>query len=102
MIETLLILLTLGVWCLLGAALVAWQINRETKIMAKLEELAGIVNGLKDQVTKSKIEIIGRIAALEEALKNVELPAGATAALEALKTEVQAVDDLNPDAPAPE
>lgn len=68
--------------------------------MAKLEELAGIVTGLKEQVTKAKIEIIGRIAALEEALKNVELPAEATAALDALKTEVQAVDDINPDVPS--
>ena len=66
--------------------------------MAKLNELVGIVNEITAQVIKSKDEVVAKIAELEAALVNVELPAEATAALNALKTSVQEIDNLNPDA----
>lgn len=73
----------------------------ETNIMAKVNELAAQLTVVKEQVTKAKNEVIKRIADLEAALANVDLPPDAEAALTALKAEVQAVDDLNPDAPPP-
>ena len=108
MTETLLILLTLGVWCLLITALVAWQINRERTILMKLSELSDkldpIVTAIGDvgtQLEKAKTEIIA-------ALSDVEIPAAAAAKIEQLgtlgtqlKTVAQALDDLNTDAPAP-
>jgi hypothetical protein len=69
--------------------------------MAKVNELAAQLTVVKEQVTKAKNEVIKRIADLEAALANVDLPPDAEAALTALKAEVQAVDDLNPDAPPP-
>jgi hypothetical protein len=69
-------------------------------IMAKLSTLAASVAALTAQVQKSKDEIVAKIAALENALADVDLPADAETALEELKGAVQAVDDINPD-PAP-
>jgi hypothetical protein len=71
----------------------------EKIVMAKLSELAGQIGAIKDQVTKSKDEVVKRIAELEKALSDVEIPAEATAALDALKGEVQKIDDINVDAP---
>lgn len=73
----------------------------EIKIIMKLNEVAGVLTGIKDQVVKSKGEILKRISDLEAALANTELPQEATDAIAALKTEVQAVDDINPDAQPP-
>jgi hypothetical protein len=67
-------------------------------IMAKISELSAIVAGLTAQVNKAKVEIVERIAALESALQDVELPSDAENALAELKASVQAVDDINPDA----
>lgn len=77
------------------------SINQKLEqIMASQKELADQLTALTGQVTKSKQEIIKKIADLETALAN----AGSTStevdkALAALKTEVQGVDDLHPDAP---
>lgn len=72
----------------------------EKTILMKATELEGQLNTLKAQVDKSKTEVLKRIADLEDALVNTDLPASAVTALDALKASVQAVDDINPDAPA--
>jgi hypothetical protein len=66
-------------------------------IMSKISELSAIVAGLTAQVNKAKDEVVAKIAALEAALKDVDLPADAETALADLKAAVQAVDDINPD-----
>lgn len=70
----------------------------QNKIMATQSELAAQLTALTAQVDKVKTEVVEKIAALEEAIAN----AGGTtpevdAALEALKSAVQTVDDINPD-----
>ena len=72
----------------------------ERKILMKTNELEGQLNTLKAQVDKSKTEVLKRIADLEGALANTDLPDAAVTALDALKASVQSVDDINPDAPA--
>lgn len=67
-------------------------------IMATQAELAAQLTAVKDQVVKSRTEVLKKIADLETALAN----AGSTtpevdAALAALKTEVQTSDDVIPD-----
>lgn len=78
-----------------------WVFTTGEKIMAALKDLATQLVALNDQVQKSRTEVLAKIAELEAALSNVELPADAQAALESLKASVQAVDDVVPDA-APE
>ena len=73
----------------------------EHTIMAKVSELAAILNGINDEVNKAKTEILQKISDLEASLSDVELPADATAALDALKTSVQSVDDIVPDSVTP-
>lgn len=97
-----------------------WVILTEIydKTMAKLNELTGALNAL---VTKAEAQVVktdkilvevaqlrSDFDALKETLDNVELPEDATAALVALDARLDAiaakqaaVDDVNPDAPAP-
>jgi ABC-type transporter Mla subunit MlaD len=75
-------------------------LTKVNHVMATQSELATQLTTLKDQVVKSRGEVLAKIADLETALAN----AGSTspevdAALEALKTEVQTSDDIVPDAP---
>lgn len=65
-------------------------------------ELAQQLTALKQQTDKANAEIVAKVQSLEDALN----AGGSTtpevdAALADLKTSIQAVDDLNPDAPAP-
>jgi chromosome segregation ATPase len=69
--------------------------------MALLNELEAQLAALNTQLEKATTEIKTEIGNLETQLGNVEIPAGAQAALDSLKAKVQALDDLNPDAPAP-
>lgn len=69
--------------------------------MAKLSDLEAQLTAINSQIDKATTEITTEIANLEAQLTNVDLPAGAQAALDSLKAKVQALDDLNPDAPAP-
>ena len=62
--------------------------------MIKLTELAGVVTTLSEKVTKIAVEV----QALKDALVNVEIPAEAQNALDALSTQLQSLDDVNPDA----
>lgn len=71
----------------------------EQRIMAKVSELKAMIDGVKAQVVKAKDEITDKIAKLEAALGDAELPPEAVTALEELKAVVQTVDDIVPDAP---
>jgi len=77
-------------------------INKLNSIMATQAELAQQLRDIKDQNEKARVEILAKIAALEDALAN----AGNTTpevdqAVADLKASVQTDDDLNPDAPTP-
>lgn len=72
----------------------------EKKILMKATELSTQLTNLTAQVNKVKAEVLKRITDLEAALSNVDLPEEAVIALDGLKTALQAVDDINPDAPA--
>lgn len=72
------------------------------RVIMNQAELAQSLADIKAQADKSKNEIIDKVTTLEEKI----VAAGNTspevdAALADLKTSVQGLDDLNPDAPAP-
>ena len=66
------------------------------KLLMKVNELAGKVNALADQLTKASDEINAQL----EVLRDADLPDDAVAALDKIAAVTQALDDLNPDAPA--
>ncbi len=72
--------------------------KEQRQIMAKLNELVGLVNEVNAKLDKSKDEILAKITTLEAALVDVELPADAVAALDTLKASAQTLDDIVPDA----
>lgn len=76
-------------------------LQKEEVIMTQVNEVAGVLNAVEAQLEKAKAEITGKIDSLVAALTNVELPAEAQTALEALKTTAQSLDDIVPDVPAP-
>lgn len=59
-----------------------------------VNEVAGVINAAADQIVKATAEVVA-------ALQNTPLPEAAQAALARLQSVVQALDDLNPDAPVP-
>ena len=63
----------------------------------KLSELSTAVSEVSAQLTKVRGEILDKIAALEDALIDVELPEDATAALFDLRANAQTLDDIVPD-----
>lgn len=71
--------------------------KEQRQIMAKLNELVGLVNEVNAKLDKAKDEVVARIAALEAALSDVDLPADAVEALDALKAKAQTLDDIVPD-----
>jgi len=77
------------------------QILHRVNSMATHAEMTAELTAIKDQVVKSRTEVLKKIADLEAAQAN----AGNTtpeedAAMAALKQEVQATDDIVPDQPA--
>ena len=68
------------------------------ELLMKLSELSVAVAAIADQLTKVRDEILGKIAALEGALTDVDLPEEAIGALNILRDGVQAIDDIVPDA----
>lgn len=66
--------------------------------MTKINELAGIVTDINTQLIKVRDEILAKIAELESALLNVEIPADAQTALDELQVAVRVLDDIVPDA----
>lgn len=107
MIDALTILTIIAAWLTMGWLLITNQTNQR-KVMAKVSELSGkldpIIASLEAvgaQLEKAKVEIIVALGG------EAEIPAEALAKLEqlgtiaeTLKTASQALDDLNPDAPA--
>lgn len=74
----------------------------QEKIMTALSQLAPALDALTAQVNKVNAEVVNvknALAALQEALANTTLPAEAETALLNLQASLQALDDLNPDAP---
>lgn len=86
----------------LGAALVNDLQQLENRIMSKISELAGTLQEVTQHVAKIGSEVAGvktRLAEVETQLANLdEVPPDLQAAVEALKAQVQSVDDLIPDA----
>lgn len=77
----------------------------EGRIMAKISSLAAQLTAIAAQADKSKAEIVAavdtltkKVSDLEALLDDADTTPEIDAALEAVKTAVQAVDDLNPDA----
>lgn len=73
------------------------------ELLMKLSELTTAIAGVSAQITKAQDEILGKIAALETALIDVELPVEAVDAINSLRGQTQALDDIVPDVvPEPE
>lgn len=69
----------------------------------KLSELPAAVAGVSAQLTKAQDEILAKIAALEAALVDIELPVEAIDAINSLRGQAQVLDDIVPDVvPEPE
>lgn len=74
------------------------------KVMATQAELVVEVNALKDQVTKIGTETSTLLTKINDLLAIIAAGPVSTelqAAVDSLKAQVQVVDDLVPDAPAP-
>jgi division protein CdvB (Snf7/Vps24/ESCRT-III family) len=70
----------------------------EEKIMAKTAAVIATIAALSTQLTKVNAEINGKIAKLEEAIRNQdEVSPEVEAALNDLKAKVQGLDDIVPD-----
>lgn len=76
--------------------------QRHQQIMSSLNQLNERLVALEGQITKAAGEITTEIANLREQLGNVQIPADAVATLERLSTAAQSLDDIVPDAPAPD
>jgi hypothetical protein len=74
----------------------------EHHMATKVIDLAATLTALGAQLDKAKTEIVTEIQALKTALDTAEIPAEAQASLDKLTTLAQALDDLNPDAAAPQ
>lgn len=78
-------------------------IHKLNSIQMTQEELAQALTDLQAQTDKAKTEVVEKIAALETAIAEAGNTTPAVdAALAALKTSVQGVDDVVPDAPPAE
>ena len=83
-----------------GAGVLSAIAQLKELIVTSQTELAGQLNQLKDQADKARAEIVAKIADLEAALANGgPVTAEVQAAFDALKSSVQTVDDIVPDAP---
>jgi DNA anti-recombination protein RmuC len=74
----------------------------EATIMAKLAEIASRLEAVDATLKKASSEIVTEIGNLREALADVDLPAQAETALEAIEASARQLDDIVPDAPAPD
>ena len=72
--------------------------SNNEELLMKLSELTTAIAGVSAQLTKAQDEILAKIAALELALTDVDLPIEAADAIEALRSQTQALDDIVPDA----
>lgn len=77
--------------------------KQNLQIIMTQEELLGQLQALKAQNEKAKVEITGKIAALEGAIANQgNTTPEVDAALADLKQSIQGTDDIVPDAPVEE
>jgi len=67
------------------------------EILMKVSEIANAVTSVSAQLTKVQAEVLTRLNDLENALIDVEIPEEAATAIEALRTQAQALDDIVPD-----
>lgn len=72
--------------------------SNNEELLMKLSELTTAIAGVSVQLTKAQDEILAKIAALELALTDVDLPIEAADAIEALRSQTQSLDDIVPDA----
>ena len=72
--------------------------SNNEELLMKLSELTTAIAGVSAQLTKAQDEILAKIAALELALTDVDLPIEAADAIEALRSQTQSLDDIVPDA----
>ena len=75
------------------------------EILMKVSEIANAVTSVSTQLTKVQAEVLTRLNDLENALIDVELPEDAVTAINGLRTQAQALDDIVPDVvvePTPE
>ena len=93
--------------CLFCAGFGAWlgsetqQNKTEKNIMAKLSELAGSLRSslaLSDKVLSEVSKLSADFEALKAQLADVEIPAEASVALDAINSKLAALDALNADA----
>lgn len=66
-------------------------------LLMKVAEVSTAIAEVSVQLAKVRGEILGKIEALETALTDVDLPEDAVDALNALRGEAQAIDDIVPD-----
>lgn len=70
------------------------------RLEKKMGAVADALAGVKDQLAKAQAEITGKISDLETQLNSKGvLDADDQAAIDALKTQAQALDDIVPDVP---
>jgi len=72
--------------------------SNNEELLMKLSELTTAIAGVSVQLTKAQDEILSRINALENALVDVDLPDAAIDAINTLRAQTQALDDIVPDA----
>ena len=92
--------------CLFCAGFGAWlgaeTQTKERNIMAKLSELAGSLRSslaLSDKVLSEVSKLSADFEALKAQLADVEIPAEASVALDAINAKLAALDALNTDEP---
>lgn len=68
------------------------------ELLMKVSELSAAIAALSAQLARVQDEILSKIADLEAALGDADVPEEAADALTALRLTVQALDDLVPDA----
>jgi hypothetical protein len=74
-------------------------INHLKGLAMNQAELAAEMSNLAAQTTKAQAEVVAKLASLEQAVSDAgNATPEVLAALDALKSSVQSVDDLNPDA----
>ena len=103
MFEALIILLAADGLLLIALLLQQQQTNRLIKLMAKTaEQLAQEIRDANAQTRKATDEVLTRIRNLEGLLANGADLSAIESAVTELKASTQILDDIVPDAPAPE
>ena len=97
--------------CLFCAGFGAWlgaetqQNKTERKVMAKLSELAGLLNAslaLSDKVLSEVSKLSADFEALKAQLSDIEIPAEASVAIGAINAKFAALDALIADSESPQ